>query len=87
MPVYFALEQGRAEDRRQVELVLEERAFRSVQPGDILEMVERAGGVKRTRALAADYARQAISDLETFPPTAYRDAIISIPEFIINRQA
>ena len=87
MPVYYALEQGRAEDRRQVELVLEERAFRSVQPGDILEMVERADGVKRTRALAADYARQAISDLETFPPTAYRDAIISIPEFIINRQA
>ncbi len=87
MPVYYALEQGRAEDRRQVELVLEERAFRSVQPGDILEMVERADGVKRTRALAADYARQAISDLETFPPTAYRDAIISIPEFIINRRA
>ena len=87
MPVYYALEQGRAEDRRQVELVLEERAFRSVQPGDILEMVERADGVQRTRALAADYARQAISDLETFPPTAYRDAIISIPEFIINRQA
>jgi octaprenyl-diphosphate synthase len=86
LPVYYALEQGTAEDRRMVELVLEERDFRSVKPEDILELVERADGVKRTRVLAADFARQAIRELETFPPTPYRDAIISIPEFIINRQ-
>ena len=87
MPVYFALEQGGADDMRKVGLVLEERAFRSVGSEDIVDMVERADGVKRTRALAADYARQAITDLESFPPTPYRDAIISIPDFIINRQS
>jgi octaprenyl-diphosphate synthase len=85
-PVYYALEQGKAEDLRKVELVLEERDFRSVKPEDILELVERADGVKRTRVLAADFARQAIRELEAFPHTPYRDAIISIPEFIINRQ-
>jgi octaprenyl-diphosphate synthase len=87
MPVYFALEQGGADDLRKVGLVLKERAFQSVGSQDILDMVERADGVKRTRALAADYARQAITDLESFPPTPYRDAIISIPDFIINRQS
>jgi geranylgeranyl pyrophosphate synthase len=40
----------------------------------------------QTRQLAEQYAKTAKALLEEFPPSTYRDAIISIPEFILNRK-
>ena len=39
------------------------------------------------RRLAEEYAHHAIQLLEEFPPSIYRDAIVRIPEFILNRNA
>ena len=57
------------------------------QVGQVQLLVERSDGLNRTRKLAEDYARRAIQMLEEFPPSIYRDAIIGIPEFILNRTA
>ena len=86
LPVCYALASGSAEAIGKVEHVLEEREFRSVTSAEILELVEKAGGVSRTRTLAAYYADRAVTALESLPPSIYRDAMISIPEFILNRQ-
>ena len=87
LPVHYALDGAFPEASRKVDLVLEERGFGSVASREILELVERVDGVNRTRKLAGEYATRAIDELESFPPSAYRDAIISIPKFILNRQA
>jgi len=87
LPVFFAIHNGKAEDTVKVQKVLDERDFRSVNRTDILRLVEKSDGLNRTRLLAQKFASRAIHMLEEFPPSIYRHAIISIPEFILNRSA
>jgi octaprenyl-diphosphate synthase len=87
LPVSFVMRNGSSSDSERVKTVLKERAFRSVDSREILRSVEAAGGLNKTRAMAEDYARKAQRMLESFPPSPYRDAIVHIPEFILNRTA
>src|SRR5215813_6113853 len=85
LPVFFAINGGEPEDTLKVQKVLAEREFRSVDCGEILKLVERSEGLERTRNLAEQYASRAIQLLEEFSPSVYRDALLRIPEFILNR--
>jgi octaprenyl-diphosphate synthase len=87
LPVFFAITNARADATQKVQAVLDERNFRSVDRAEILRLIERSDGLERTRELAHQYARRAIQLLEEFPPSIYRDAIVGIPEFILNRTA
>jgi octaprenyl-diphosphate synthase len=87
LPVLLALRDGDREATLKVQRVLDERDFRSVDRAEILRLVERSDGIERTRKLAAEYARRAIEMLQEFPASIYRDAIVRIPEFILNRNA
>lgn len=87
LPVYYAVQDGGPEALAKVRQVLDEREFRSVEPSEILGLVQRSQGLERTRAMAQDYVASAIKLLESFPSSVYRDAILSIPEFIITRSA
>ena len=87
LPLCYAMEDKVAGASAKVQQVLDEGAFRSVAVADILGLVDEADGVDRTRVLATEYASRATRALESFPPSVYRDAITSIPEFILNRQS
>jgi len=87
LPVSFVMRNGNSHDAQNVRTVLQERAFRSVKSTDIMRGVEACDGLGKTRALAESYAKKAKLMLELFPPSAYRDAIVHIPEFILNRNA
>jgi octaprenyl-diphosphate synthase len=87
LPMFFAISGAPPEDTTKVQKVLDERDFRSVERDEILGLVGRSDGLDRTRKLAEEYARRAVQLLEEFPPSIYRDAIIGIPEFILNRTA
>ena len=87
LPVSFVMRNGVGGDAEKVRTVLQERAFRSVESRDILRSVEACDGLRKTRVIAEGYARKAQRMLEEFPPSPYRDAIIHIPEFILNRTA
>jgi len=87
LPVSFVMRNGMGGDAERVRTVLQERAFRSVESSDILKSVEACDGLRKTRVIAEDYARKAQRMLEQFPPSPYREAILHIPEFILNRTA
>jgi len=87
LPVSFVMRNGRDGDADKVRTVLQERGFRSVESRDILRSVEACDGLHKTRLIAEDYATKAKRMLEKFPPSPYRDAIIHIPDFILNRTA
>src|SRR5215471_2364643 len=87
LPVFFAISNAGPEDSQKVQKVLDERNFRSVDRAEILLLLEKSDGLERTRELAKQYARRAIQLLEEFPPSIYRDAIVAVPEFILNRTA
>jgi octaprenyl-diphosphate synthase len=87
LPVYFAVQDGGAEDASNIQKVLDDRSFRFVDPSEILGAVKKYNGLDRTRSIAQQYASDAIRTLQEFPASVYRDALLSIPEFIITRSA
>ena len=87
LPVSFVIRNGKPEDAFKVRAVLEEREFRSVESNEILQLVQECDGLNRTRMMAQDYASQATAALAEFPPSPYRDAIVSIPSFILDRKS
>ena len=87
LPVSFVMRNGNTGDAERVTTVLQERAFRSVDSGAILRSVEASDGLRKTRAIAESYAIKAKALLEVFEPSPYRDALVHIPEFILNRSA
>jgi len=86
-PVSYVIQQGSAEDAAKIRVMLEERDFRSVEIREVLHLVEKYDGLKRTRLMAEDYASRATALLEAFPASVYRHAIMSIPVFILNRNS
>ena len=85
LPISFVMRAGQPADTSKVQKVLDERDFRSIESREILQLVEKFKGLDQTRAIAVEYAKQAMVVLEEFPSSVYRDAIRSIPEFILNR--
>ena len=85
LPVYFAVQDGGAEDASKIQRVLDDRGFRVVNPAEILVAVKKCNGLDRTRSIAHKYAADAMRTLQEFPSSIYRDALLSIPEFIITR--
>ncbi len=86
LPLYYAMEAGQPEVTTKIQQVLDEGAFSTVAVEEILAFADRVDGVERTRNLALEYAGRAIATVETYPASIYRDAIVNIPEFILNRK-
>jgi len=87
LPVSFAIGENNPEALLKVQTVMSERGFQSVHSGEILSLVEKSDGLGQTRRMAEDFVQQARQSLRKFPESVYRDAIIAIPDFILNRTA
>jgi octaprenyl-diphosphate synthase len=87
LPLIYALDHARPEERKLVATVLEERDFRSVQPAQILDFVRSNGAIARTRALAQDYAAQAKASLPPGPENEFRRALLAVPDFLLDRES
>lgn len=85
MPLIYLLEMGQAEHREMVETVVREGAFETVSREDILSLVVEHGTLERARVEARRYASLASSALDVFPDSPYRQALLSIPNFIVER--
>jgi len=87
LPLIYLLQRCRPEEAQKVARVLEERGFHSVQFIEILELIERYGTLQAAREKACQFAEEARSALETFPDSPFKDALRSLPEFIVERES
>jgi octaprenyl-diphosphate synthase len=85
LPLIHALRRCTPEERRLVEVVLEERAFRSVVLGQILDVLERYNSPEAVLEQASEYGRRALARLDRFPESPYKRALEALPEFILHR--
>jgi octaprenyl-diphosphate synthase len=85
MPLLLSLPRASAEERDRVARVMNEREFASVQPGEVLEIAERHGGIAETRALARDYAAAARVALGAFPESDAKDGLLLATESAVDR--
>jgi octaprenyl-diphosphate synthase len=87
MAVIHALERCTPQERRLVETVLEERAFVTVQHQQILEMLKRCGSIQYAYDAAATHAEAAREAICSFPDSEIKRALLTIPEFVVERSS
>lgn len=87
MAVIHALQHCTPEERKLVEAVLEERAFVSVKHEQILEMLNRYGSISYAYEEAAKHAAAARKAICSFPDSEIKRALLSIPDFIVERNS
>lgn len=85
LPLIYALEQCSAEEALPVKRVLTERGFASVHPREILELIGKYQTIPRARQKADSYAEAARRELKNFPESTYKEALLDIVGFVVDR--
>ncbi|HLL74434.1 MAG TPA: polyprenyl synthetase family protein [Pyrinomonadaceae bacterium] len=79
---------GRDESlRRSVQSVMREGAYNSITRARLVEAAERTGALAEARARARDFADAARAALDALPASEFKDALASLPIFILEREA
>ena len=86
MAIIHALDRCTAEERRWIETVLDERAFRSVTHEQILGILQRYGSVDAALSRASEFAAAAAHALSIFPDSEIKRALLWVPEFVVARE-
>jgi octaprenyl-diphosphate synthase len=81
----YALESATPAERHQVEIVLGDRTYDSTSFSEIYSMVERRGGIQRTRERAQQFTDRARQVVAEFPETPYQRALCTLTDLITER--
>jgi octaprenyl-diphosphate synthase len=85
MAVIHALERCTPEERELIQTVLDERCFRTVSHGKILETLNRYGSLDAALARAAEFAESARQSICTFSDSEIKRALLWVPDFVVAR--
>lgn len=85
LPLIYAMENGHRHARELVARVLEEKEFVSVKPETIVALVQESGALERARNLANEYAARAKACIENCGDSEYGRALLTLPDFILER--
>jgi octaprenyl-diphosphate synthase len=85
LPLIYLMRDGQPEHRDLVRTVLRENGFGTVHKEAILDLVQRYGTVDRALDKAQAYARRAKESIRGFRPCEARDALLAIPDYIVER--
>jgi octaprenyl-diphosphate synthase len=86
LPVIYLLEQTGSRYRDKIDTIIRERGFISVKREDLLDLLIENGSLESARAEAHSYANEAAQCLSIFSPSQYRQALLSVPSFIVERE-
>jgi octaprenyl-diphosphate synthase len=85
MAVIHALERCHPDERRNIQTVLDERAFHSVTHQQILGILTRYGSLDAALARAAQFADDARNAICSFPDSEIKRALLWVPDFVVSR--
>jgi len=86
LPLIYLLQRSGEEGARKVMAVFEEGGFNTVKFNEILALIQRYGTLQEAREKAQELAQKAKRCLENFPASAYEDALLALPDFMLNRE-
>jgi len=86
LPLIYLLQRCTQEEAQKVKSVLEKGGFNSRRFAEILELIDRYNTLRAAREKAQEFAQKAKDSLATFPDTPYKDALRSLPDFMLHRE-
>lgn len=87
LPLIYLLQMCTPEDAQKVVRISQAGGFENVAFAEVLEMVERYGALDAARNKAREFAGEAKRCLRIFPESVYKEALMSLPDFIIARES
>jgi octaprenyl-diphosphate synthase len=85
LPLIYLMRDGKAAHRELVQNALRKNSLDSDQRDEIFRLVREYQTAERVLDKAHEYARRAKDCLKIFPPSMARDALMSIPDYIVQR--
>jgi len=85
LPMIYLMREGNPEHQELIRAMIRRDGFDGTGGGRILELVREYGTADKVLDKAADYARKARGCLDGFPPGEARDALLAIPDYIVER--
>lgn len=85
LPLIYLMQDGSPAHRDTVRRILSENGFGADHRETIMQLVRQYGTVGRAMEKAREYARRAKDLLSSFPPGRARDALMMIPNYIVER--
>jgi octaprenyl-diphosphate synthase len=82
LPLVYALEQASVSERNLVADVLRDRSYDAVPFANVLALVDRYGGIQRTRARARQFTNHARQIVAEFPDSLWRQALYALTDFV-----
>ena len=85
LPLIYIMQDGEPEHQDLVRTVFQENGFGSVKEDTIVKLVREYGTVDRVLDQAHVYARNAKDQLSDFPDCKAREALLTVPDYVIDR--
>jgi octaprenyl-diphosphate synthase len=85
LPLIYAMDVCSTDEIQKIKTVINEKEFKSVSRTEILSIIEKYNTLREVKNRATQFAQDAQEALQLFPPSTFRDALYSIPEFILDR--
>ena len=85
LPLVYALQKATEAERLSIETVLSDRNYEAVPFTSVLEMVEKHGGIQRTRERAAQFTERARQIMTEFPESPYQRALFMLTDLVTGR--
>ena len=86
LPIIYLMERADRAEQNFIHRVVRNQDFSAENKKKIINLVESYQTLKDTRRLAQQYAERAKSCLTDFPDSIYREALLKVPEFVVNRE-
>ena len=84
LPLIYLLQKD-SSSRRAIQTVMREGSYAEVPRAMLLDVAEKTGALAHARTRAGEFAESAVSALDSLPASPYRDALQSLPTFILER--
>jgi len=85
LPLIYLMQNGESRHREVVRGILSENGLGKAHRDTIIKLVREYGTDERALSKAHGYARRAKELLSGFPPGKARDALLAIPDYIVER--
>jgi len=85
LPLIHALRQCSSEERTRVAAIVEEEQLSDDNLAYVLALIDRFGGIEHTRQRAAELVGAAKEKLQMFDPSAERDALETVADYVLSR--
>ena len=87
LPLIYTLAKSDSEDRKQIEKIIQNKAFSLEEFRALVDLLEKYGGIAYTRKMAEDHINTAKERLSIFDPSDTREILFMLADYALVRKA